>query len=105
MAEAASGPFSKQQDELRKAFDTFHTSTLQKVSDIKRAAVVVDEATMRGYRADLDRQIEALHLAVSNYVGDCDRRKQRIEAAMSEQLDIADFEDIGKALCQRPDDA
>jgi hypothetical protein len=91
--------FEKQQADVQKAFDTLRQSTSQKVDLIKTSGALLDEATMRNYRAELDRQIEALHLAVSNYIGDCDRRKQKIEAAIAERLDVSAFGRIGASLC------
>jgi hypothetical protein len=93
------GPFAAQQKELQTAFDQLCESTFRKANEILSSQVLMDEQTTRRHRADLDRQIEAVHLAVSNYFGDCDKRKQRIEAAISQSLDVDGFGAIGAELC------
>jgi hypothetical protein len=96
---AGTGPFSEQQQELTEAFMKVKTSTIQKTKQILNATTPMDEQTQRSTRAELDKQIENLHLAVSTYFGDCDKRAQNIEAAISQSLDVAGFAEIGEALC------
>jgi hypothetical protein len=93
------GPFSVQQKELQNALDQLCESTFRKANEILSSQVLMDEQTTRRHRADLDRQIEAVHLAVANYFGDCDKQKQKIEAAISQSLDVKGFGAIGAELC------
>jgi fructose-1,6-bisphosphatase len=93
------GPFSKQQEELTEKFEALSKSTTQKVNDIMRGAAMTSDGTMKKFRSELDRQIEALHLASSNYFGDCEKRRQQVESVISENIDIAGFAEIGEALC------
>jgi hypothetical protein len=92
------GPFSQQQRELKESFEKLKTSTIQKMRQILGAPAPLDEQTHRANRAELDRQIENLHLAVSTYFGDCDKRKQVIEAAVSLAIDVRGFATIGAVL-------
>ncbi|OHS99474.1 hypothetical protein TRFO_08424 [Tritrichomonas foetus] len=92
------GPFAQQQADLTNAFENLRESTQQKINLIMDNHIS-DDTPMKNFRPELDKQIETLHLMVSSYFGDCDRRKQRIEAVISEQVDVSGFKEIGAALC------
>ena len=92
------GPFSHRQMELNKAFYTLKDSAYKKIDELEKSTQF-DNDKQKQFRTELDKQVEVLHLMVSSYFGSCDKRKQLIEACISEQIDVSDFKEIGKALC------
>lgn len=90
------GPFSAQQKELVDAFEALKNSVRSKIEKIETS--MPNEKDLKIFRQDLDKQIEHLHLMVSSYFGDCNNRKQQIEAVISERVDVSDFKEIGKQL-------
>lgn len=90
------GPFASQQKDLVDAFEVLKNSVRSKIEKIEASAF--SEKDTKSFRQDLDKQIEHLHLMVSSYFGDCDNRKQQIEAVISEKVDVSDFMEIGKQI-------
>lgn len=84
--------FTKQQDTLTKAFEKLKKTTRNKMRKINEGQINGnDKDLMTKIKSKLNGEVEALHLAVSNYFGDCDKRKQKIEAEISEKVDFTDF--------------
>ena len=52
-------------------------------------------------KKSLSSEVETLHLAVSNFFGDCDKRKQDIETETACKLDIKDFSLVADILSPR----
>ena len=95
------GLFAKQEDELVNAYEKLKKSVRNKITKINNGTLVLSEkdtAKTNNIKKKLDDKVEGLHLAVSNYFGDCDKRKQRIEAEISEKVDFNDFGRIAETL-------
>lgn len=91
------GPFDQQQRELTEAFNLLKNVVNDKISQILESTTI-EENMMKQFRSEIDKQAEMLHLSISNYSGDCDRRKQKIEAKISENVDVVEFGLIGERL-------
>lgn len=94
-------PFSKQQKQLSDAFKELKNSVRSKIDKIDKndsGSPNDKDLNLKAFRQELDKQVEHLHLMISSYFGDCDRRKQQIEAVISEQVDVSDFRRIGESL-------
>ena len=92
------GPFGIQQRELVEAFEALKNSVRSKIDKIESGSPNDKDLNMKSFRQDLDKQIEHLHLMVSSYFGDCDNRKQQIEAVISDQVDVSNFKDIAQKI-------
>ena len=93
--------FAKQEEVLIEAYEKLKNTTRSTITQINEGTLVLDpkdQATITKIKKELDEEVEALHLAVSNYFGDCDKRKQKIEAEISEKIDIEGFGQIGDTL-------
>lgn len=90
------GPFAAQQKDLAEAFDQLRKSVRGKIEKI--GTTMPSEKDAKLFRQELDKQVEHLHLMVSSYFGDCDNRKQQIEAVISEQIDVLDFKVIANGI-------
>ncbi|KAH0792784.1 hypothetical protein GPJ56_003407 [Histomonas meleagridis] len=91
--------FPERQDELETSFHKLVTTTMSIIENVCSGQAQLDDMNLKQYRTDLDEQIESVHLCISNYFGECDRKKQKIEAKISEQIDVTDFSMIGEELC------
>ena len=77
---------------ITKAFEKLKKTTRNKMRKINEGQINGnDKDLMTKIKSKLNGEVEALHLAVSNYFGDCDKRKQKIEAEISEKVDFTDF--------------
>ena len=90
--------FPERQKELETSFNRLMATTLSIIDNVCSGQAQLDDMVLKQYRTDLDEQIESVHLCISNYFGECDRRKQKIEAKISEQIDVSDFSLIGDEL-------
>lgn len=91
--------FTKQQNDLETAFEKLKKTARNKITKINNGTLNMnDEETLTRSKQKLNTEVEALHLAVSNYFGDCDRRKQKIEAEISTRLDVEGFSDIANQI-------
>ena len=88
--------YSKQQTELQNVFELLKRKSIKKIKNIKEGNLTESDFTRA--KNTINSNVENLHLAVSNYFGDCDRRKLRIEAAISEKIDIQNFKKIGEQI-------
>ena len=89
------GLFAKQEEDLERAYEKLKKTTRNKIRKINEGKIVINEKDplTTKIKKKIDDEVEALHLAVSNFYGDCDKRKQKIEAEISEKVD---FEGFGK---------
>ena len=90
-------PFSKQQESLSDTFYKLREIANSKIEVLQRNPNLTDEQ-LNQYKTEIGKQVEALHLMISNYFGDCDRRKQRIEASVSQKFDVQGFSDIANQI-------
>ena len=99
------GPFDKYQNELRVSLEELHNSVVSKVRQAKeefqrQTTLDQNDQQVKKVRTDLDKQLERVHLAASNYFGQCTERRTEIEKVISEQLDVIGFGEVGRALMQ-----
>lgn len=90
--------FKACQTQLRDNLEALYHSVVGKVTEGQQMAPNLMEDQMTKWRADLDKQVEHVHLVVGNYAGCCTNRKAEIEKAISRSLDVQGFGDIGDAL-------
>jgi len=97
-AQSENGPYNKQHKDLQQVFYELRDISKKKIEKLKSLKTAPDEAKINKYKTTLNTKVETLHLAVSNYFGDCDRRKLRIETMISEQVDVEGFSNIAATL-------
>lgn len=93
--------FEQQMSELTKAFENLRKTTYSALTRINSQELIItedDSPDKVKVKQQLDTEVEALHLAVSNLFGDCDKRKLKIEAAITQNVDISDFSTIANRL-------
>lgn len=88
------------QRNLQQRYEAAKSGIVDTVREICSAQVAQSEEYMKKKRAQLDCAMEELHLSISNYFGFCDRENQKLECRISEQIDVADFDEIGAELCK-----
>ena len=89
--------FKTCQTQLKNHLEELYQSVVGKVTEAQKGPTLVEDQ-MNKWRADLDKQVEHVHLVVGNYAGCCTNRKTEIERAISRSLDVQGFGDIGDAL-------
>ena len=92
------GRFNKQQEELKLALDKLQELTAEKINFIVQNQGNLTEEQFVRARTILDTHAELLHLSITNYFGDCDKRKQKIEVQIGNNLDISQFGSLGHQL-------
>ncbi|EAY07334.1 hypothetical protein TVAG_139640 [Trichomonas vaginalis G3] len=93
--------FNTQMNELVHAFDNLKQTTTNTIIAITNSELkITDEETPEKLKAKqaLDTDVENLHLAVSNFFGDCDKQKQKIEAIIATNVDFSEFNSIADQL-------
>ena len=98
MEEPRVGRFHKQQTELKASLTKMQEITAQKIAFIVQNQGNLTAEQLANACSDLDTQTEQLHLSITNYFGDCDKRKQKIEAQIGNNLDTSDFSSLGHKL-------
>lgn len=91
-------PRFDQQQSLKENFKKFRNVVANNLSYIVRQQGDVSDEELNKARNEIDNAAENLHLTITNYFGDCDKRKLKLEAKIGTNLDVKDFYNIGEAL-------
>lgn len=89
------GPFSSQLQELSKTIISIEELVQKTINKYTRQDQIEEPEPNV---SEFNKQIEGLHLKDTSFFGECDHRKQQIEAAISQRLDVQGFQDIAKRL-------